>query len=177
MDIQSYLNEKLSYNPETGFLTWKTRPDTSKPNKIFNSLYANKFAGFLKTSNKSKTAYLGLKIEGKSYSAHRAIFAMMAGYMPEEVDHIDHDGLNNKWSNLRASNSQDNSKNLPMQKSNKSGYVGVNWHKSAKKWQARANDKNGKRIDLGRYDNIEEAIAIRQKYEKEFGYYNHRGSI
>lgn len=175
--IQDYFNSMLSYDPDTGVLTWKHREPPSKSNNTFNSLYANKVVGFLKASNKSKTTYLGLKIEGKYYSAHRVIFAMMAGYMPNEVDHIDHNGLNNKWGNLRASNRTDNSKNLPMQKSNKSGHIGVNWHKSAKKWQARAVNLEGKRVDLGRYDNIEDAIAVRKKYEKEFGYYNNRSAV
>lgn len=176
-EIQEFFLSVLDYNQETGDLLWKRKPSTSKGNKIFNALFAGKKAGSLVTSCNSKTSYLQTKVGAKTYKNHRIIFAMMAGYMPEQVDHIDHNGLNNKWSNLRASNNRDNAKNLPMQKSNKSGCIGVNWHKSAKKWQARAVNKDGKRIDLGRFDNIEDAIRVRKAYEKEFGYYEHRGDV
>jgi uncharacterized protein involved in tellurium resistance len=101
----------------------------------------------------------------------------MEGEAPEEVDHLDHDGLNNKWLNLRASNNRDNSKNLPKQKSNKTGVIGVNWHNSAKKWQARAVDKNGIRVDLGRFDIFEDAVKARKEHEVKFGYYESRGEL
>ena len=174
-EIQAYFHSLFSYDEETGFLYWKERTPTNFRNNIFNSKFTGKKAGYFQKSNRSKTPYLSVTAEGKVYKVHRVIFAMLHGYMPEQVDHIDHNGLNNKRDNLRPSNNKDNAKNLPMQKSNKSGHIGVNWHKSAKKWQARAVDLNGKRIDLGRYDNIEDAIAVRKKYEKEFKYFEHRG--
>ena len=176
-EIQTYFHSLFSYDEETGFLYWNERSPASTPNNIFNSMYANKTVGTAKIGDKSKTPYLTTRIGKKYYAVHRIIFAMLNGYLPEQVDHIDHDGLNNKRNNLRASNNKDNAKNLPMQKSNKSGHIGVNWHKAAKKWQARAVDLNGKRIDLGRYDNIEDAISVRKKYEKEFKYYQHRDEV
>lgn len=54
--------------------------------------------------------------------------------------------------------------------------IGVNWHKAAKKWQARAVNKEGKRIDLGRYDDFKLAVEARKKHEIEFGYYENRGA-
>ena len=176
-EIQDFFLSLLDYNQETGDLTWKHRPPVNKGNRIFNALYAGKKGGSIVTSDNSKTSYLQTVVKGKTYKNHRIIFAIVAGYMPEQVDHIDHNGLNNRWSNLRASNNRDNAKNLPMLKSNKSGCIGVNWHKAAKRWQARAVDKDGKRIDLGRFDNIEDAIRVRKAYEKEFGYYEHRGDV
>lgn len=176
-EIQAYFHSLFSYDEETGFLYWKERPPTCKENNIFNSRFKNKKVGSVKLGEKSKTPYLTTKVGKKYYAVHRVIFAMCYGYFPEQVDHIDHNGLNNKLDNLRPSSNKDNSKNLPMQKSNKSGHIGVNWHKAAKKWQARAVDLNGKRIDLGRYDNIEDAISVRKKYEKEFKYYQHRDEV
>lgn len=176
-EIQEYFNSLLEYDPETGLLTWKKREVKTKGDFVFNNQFFGKKVGNIFKPQGAQTSYLRLHIKGKLYLAHRVIFAMMEGYMPEQVDHVDHNGLNNKWSNLRASNSSDNSKNLPMQKSNKSGCVGVHWHKSAKKWQARAVNKDGKRIDLGRYENIEDAIKARKDHEKDFGYYEHRGAL
>lgn len=171
---QQYFKSILDYDPCTGVLTWKERPKTCKSNNIFNSLFSGKKAGNIHRCKRSKTSYIAIRIGKKIYKAHRIAFIIMTGSAPDQVDHIDNNGMNNAWSNLRASDSKDNSRNLPMQTSNKSGYIGVNWHKAAKKWQARAVNKEGKRIDLGRYDDINEAIAVRKKYEKEFGYYDYR---
>lgn len=172
-----FLNEILDYNKDTGIFTWKKRAGTGRSVNVFNALYAGTEAGSAVFSTRSKTNYIAIKILGKSYKAHRLAFIIMGRDLPEEVDHIDHDGTNNRWSNLRASNCLDNSKNLPIQKSNKTGVIGVNWHKAAKKWQARAVDTNGKRIDLGRYDCFQDAVDARRKHEKEFKYYEHRGDL
>ncbi|MEG2686812.1 MAG: HNH endonuclease [Christensenellaceae bacterium] len=176
-EIQAYFHSLFAYNPETGDLVWKKRTDSSRSSMVFNGRFVGKIAGSIVTSKNSKTSYLQTKTGNKTCKNHRIIFAMMTGFMPEEVDHIDHNGLNNRWDNLRASNKKDNSKNMPMQKSNKSGFIGVNWHKAAKKWQARAVNNNGIRIDLGRFDRIEDAIKARKDHEIEFGYYQHRGDV
>lgn len=175
MDINT-LNGLLSYNPETGDFTWKERTSGTKSDNIFNSLFANSKAGSVVTSSRSKTSYIAIKIFGKSYKAHRLAFVLMGESLPLQVDHLDHNGMNNKWSNLRPSDSVDNSRNLPMQKSNKTGVIGVNWHKAAKKWQARAVNQSGQRVDLGRYDDFNKAVEARMLYEKKFGYYGYRGA-
>lgn len=100
------------------------------------------------------------------------IFKQFIGYIDDniQIDHIDNNGLNNKLENLRAVTSSINQRNKPLQSSNKTGINGVNWHTSAKKWQARITDLNGKRIDLGRYDNFEDAVKIRKENESKYGY-------
>lgn len=176
-NTQEYFKSLLQYDQVTGVFNWKARPPINRSNNMFNALFAGSRAGSVSRSKRSKTSYIVIKIEGKTYKAHRIAFIIMTGSAPEQVDHIDHNGMNNAWENLRASDSKDNSRNLPKQVSNKSGYIGVNWHKSAKKWQARAVDKNGFRVDLGRYSDINDAIHVRAEYEKKFGYFEHRGEI
>lgn len=175
---QDTLKRLLDYDQKTGLFTWKIRSQNTKSNNIFNSLFAGKVAGSILTSKRSRTKYIAITFSNngarKTYKAHRLAFLYMVGSIPEQVDHIDHDGTNNKWENLRSSDSRDNSRNLPMQKSNKTGVIGVNWHKAANKWQVRAVDKSGKRIDLGRYSDFDEAVEVRKKYEIEFGYFEHR---
>lgn len=176
-ELQKYFNSFFIYDAETGNLYWRKREELSQGDIGFNKRFAGKQVGCAKIGTKSKTAYYTTRLGEKYFAVHRIIFAMHHGYLPEQVDHIDHNGLNNKIENLRPSNNKDNARNLPMQKSNKSGYIGVNWHKSAKKWQARAVDLNGKRVDLGRFDNIEDAIKIRKEYEVKFKYYNNREAV
>lgn len=176
---RDFLLEILTYNPLSGVFTWNSRSvgnhfKNKRAVGVFNALYSGSVAGAVVSSNKSATSYIAIKINGKSHKAHRLAFIYMTGDAPEEVDHIDHNGMNNKWTNLRPSDRKDNSKNIPKQKSNKTGVIGVNWHKAAKKWQARAVDKDGKRIDLGRFDNFEDAVEARKRHEISFGYYEHR---
>lgn len=51
-------------------------------------------------------------------------------------------------------------------KANKSGVVGVNWDKSRGKWQASLRFK-GHKYNLGRFDNLQDAIDARRKAEEE----------
>ncbi len=132
-EIQAYFHSLFSYDKETGFLYWKERTGNTHSDRVFNSRFIGKKVGSVKIGAKSKTPYLTTRVGKKYYAVHRIIFAMNHGYFPEQVDHIDHNGLNNKLNNLRPSNNKDNAKNLPMQKSNKSGHIGIDWHKAAKK--------------------------------------------
>lgn len=173
-DQQQYFKSILDYDPCTGFFTWKEREKTCKSNNIFNSLFSGKKAGSVHRCKRSRTTYVAIKIGKKTYKAHRVAFIIITGSAPDQVDHIDMNGMNNAWCNLRASNNKDNSRNLPMQKSNRSGHIGVNWHKAAKKWQARAVDENGNRVDLGRFNSIEDAVRVRKEFEIKFKYFEHR---
>lgn len=172
---KQYLDTLISYCPDTGVFKWKKKLGGGRSVNMFNALYAGKVAGSILKAPRSKTSYVAIKIDGHSYKAHRLAFVLMGEPIPLQVDHIDHDGMNNRWENLRPSHSKDNSKNLPMQKSNKTGVIGVNWHKAARKWQARAVDENGKRIDLGRYESFDAAVKARKEHEKKFKYYHYRG--
>ena len=52
---------------------------------------------------------------------------------------------------------------------NSSGTVGVSWDKKTNKWHARIGI-NGKRIELGKFDNLDDAVRIRK--EAEIKYFN-----
>lgn len=51
-----------------------------------------------------------------------------------EVDHINHDKLDNRRSNLRVCTKKDNSHNRPIGRNNTSGYKGVFSNKNRKRW-------------------------------------------
>lgn len=90
---------------------------------------------------------------------HRVILARMLGRLllqAEEVDHIDLNPLNNRRSNLRLATKRQNKTNQRTYKNNTSGYKGVSWNASKRKWHARIS-KEGKVIHLGFFDSPEEA--------------------
>jgi hypothetical protein len=65
---------------------------------------------------------------------HRALTNAPPGM---EVDHINHDGLDNRKSNLRVCTNSQNQGNRAVPSYLKSSkYKGVSWHKKARKWTA-----------------------------------------
>lgn len=115
--------------------------------------------------------YRQLKVGGKAYMVHRIIFLMHRGYLPEQIDHIDGNGLNNDIENLRAANHGQNQRNKGTQKNNTSGFKGVSWNKKAQKWQAFIK-LDGKQRYLGYFDTPDAAHeaykAAATKLHQEF---------
>ena len=75
------------------------------------------------------------------------------------IDHINHDTLDNRRSNLRVVTNRINSQNrLQQYKPRTSKYVGVSYDKINKKYRADITINN-KRINLGRYTTEEEAAS------------------
>jgi hypothetical protein len=79
----------------------------------------------------------------------------MTGEDPIEIDHIDGDGTNNKWDNLRNATSAQNNHNRKMSSRNKSGVKGVFWETSRKRWRAAI----GPQSWVARFKTFEEAVA------------------
>ena len=106
---------------------------------------------------------------GKNVRMHRLIVKC-----PEnmEIDHIDHDPLNNRKSNLRIVTHAQNSKNCSPRIINMySKYKGVTYLKSGqrkKRWMARIRT-DYKEIFLGYFDTEKEAMDI---YDKASGKYH-----
>lgn len=89
-----------------------------------------------------------------------------------DVDHINGNRLDNRKCNLRLCTRSQNNMNKSEQSNNTSGHRGVSWSKSNSKWHSRIT-VNHKTINLGYYDNILEAIQVRQQAEKQyFGEFN-----
>lgn len=109
---------------------------------------------------------------GKKVSLHRVVMDAKCG---EVIDHINHDLSDNRKSNLRKCTKAQNSANSVTRSDNKSGYPGVWYDKARDKWFAQISVKN-QRINLGRFDALEDAIAAKHKaqneYYKEFSYLN-----
>jgi hypothetical protein len=111
------------------------------------------------------SSYLGVQ---KKLLAHRVAFFLYHGHYPvwpNSVDHINHDGCDNRIENLREVTAKEQAMNTRLSKSNTSGVKGVSFLKDRNKWRASANI-DGKKTNLGTFATMNEAVAARLKIEK-----------
>lgn len=124
MITQQRLKEYLTYRPETGEF-FALNPSINRP--------AGRKLGTLHS-----TGYIVIRIDDKLYKAHRLAWLYMTGTFPKmKIDHVNRIKSDNHWGNLRDVSHSQNCENNPIKKSNRSGFVGVGWSKSMKKWRAR----------------------------------------
>lgn len=141
------LRSLIEYDASTGVLYWKT---------------TGRVAGSV-----SKRGYVNICIEKRFYRAHRVAFAVAHGRWPSgEVDHINRMKSDNRIDNLRECSKSENGRNRGLLSSNVSGFRGVFWDSSRKKWRA-AITMNGERKMLGRFDSAREASECFLRAESE----------
>jgi hypothetical protein len=153
---QKYLIECLDYNPETGSFIWKQRPNhhfiDNRVMSLVNTQRSGKIAGYIPESG-----YLMIGIDSTRYRAHRIAWKIMTGNDPEnEIDHIDMDRSNCRFSNLRSAEGKENARNRTKYKNNKSGYKGVSFNVQYGMFQSEIM-KDRVRYNLGYYDSAIDA--------------------
>jgi hypothetical protein len=174
IDITPYeLAQLLHYNPETGVLTWLPRGEewcvSDRDCARWNSRHAGKEA----FTCVGKLGYKSGSILSRPMKAHRAAWALHYGKWPDgKIDHIDHDKTNNRIDNLRDVSQAENNKNASKRLDNSSGATGVCL--SGGKWRARI-DVDGRRVHLGRFACIDDAVAARKNAEILFGFHKNHG--
>ncbi len=97
---------------------------------------------------------------------HRLIMQCPTG---KEVDHVDHDPLNNQKANLRICTHAENVANGTSRRGSSSKYKGVSWLKARKKWTAQIG-LNNKVVHLGCFtDEVDAATAYDKVATEQFG--------
>lgn len=153
------LRELLSYNPETGeFIRLAaggkrlTRPDTVGP-----VVGAGNHLGYKQVS-----------VAGMQYQAHRVAWLYMTGAWPTgQIDHINGDGKDNRWCNLRDVAPRVNSQNQRAARSdNGIGMLGV--YPNHKRFMAKISTPEKRNLYLGTFDTAEEAHAAYLQAKRKF---------
>ncbi len=159
---QCEVRRLFDYNPETGDLVRKiTVSSKGKKGQVAGSI--------------GPQGYILIKINQVSYRVHRIIWLWLYGVFPKnEMDHINHNRADNRRINIREATHLINSRNLSMSKRNTSGTTGVHWCKGDKRWGALIS-VSCKRIFLGHYKKIDDAIQARGIAEKKYGFHKNHG--
>ena len=124
--------------------------------------------------NKQGYPQFSLQTEGREWKLclHRVLAITFLGLNANsnlQADHRDEDKANNDISNIRIASRAENARNITSRRSNTSGHQGVSWDKESGNWLARIM-LGGKSVNLGRFNDINEAAAARKAAEvKYFG--------
>lgn len=99
------LQTAFRYEPDTGLLYWRARPDRSPQ---WNGRHAGKIAG---APSKSQGRIV-VNFLYRPVLVHRVIWKMVHGEdAPADIDHIDGDPTNNRIGNLRLATKHQNLRN------------------------------------------------------------------
>jgi HNH endonuclease/AP2 domain len=149
------LRELLEYDHETGIFTWKLTRNGKAPRKSQ--------AGHIS----KESGYCLLGIDRRLYRAHQLVWLWETGEWPNsELDHINRNRSDNRFSNLRLATSRQNKVNGPKLSTNTSGFKGVSFNKQRNKWIAQIKVP-GKNLALGYFLTPEEAHAVYCEIAKE----------
>lgn len=177
---QSVLRDLLDYDPETGQLTWRTRPvvyfhggnrSPESEARRWNKSFASKPAMNTLDAN----GYRQGAIFNKKYGAHRVIWKWMTGDEPDFIDHLNHDRSDNRWVNLRSVSLSENTRNRSLSRNNKTGANGISYCRTRRQFVA-AVRLNGKGKTLGRFRTVEEAAAARNDSEEDKKFHPNHGA-
>lgn len=144
------LEQYLSYDADTGLLTWKRHVSYSsnKPGKV--------------AGHRGLRGYVTVRLSGIINYAHRVAWYLHYGTWPEKyIDHINGVRDDNKIKNLREVSKRENNQNTVKHRNGK--LVGTSFYKERKKWRAYMKTK-GRQVFIGYFDTEQEA---HEAYKKE----------
>lgn len=177
---QKLVRECFEYQPD-GYFTWKKRPEhhfvSKRGMNIFNARYTGKKVGSVVEGDPG-LFYLHTSIGNRKLKVHRLVWIFHHGEIKDgmEIDHINHDGTDNRIKNLRVVNSTENKRNKTKQRNNTSGKNGVYWVKKVNKWRAIIHIC-GKSKHLGYFEDLESAAKARLQAEIENNFHEGHGNM
>lgn len=133
MLTQEELKRHIEYDPKSGLWKWRVHA-SGRSWDWFGEKYL------------SKGKHYQFRINGRLYYAHRLAWLYVYGEWPEELDHINRNGADNRISNLRVATKTENQINKGPAKNNNSGVVGVFYRADRPRspWMAQIRYKEGK---------------------------------
>lgn len=160
------LKQLIHYDPVKGIVTWKISP--------CRNIKVGSRAGSVHLSRGKK--YRSITIKGLSKREHCWIWYLVTGVYPDnQIDHLNGDGTDNRWSNIRKVSINTNRHNHRRYSSNKSGITGVFWSKGKNTWFISFYLPDGCRLRKERKDFFE-ACCLRKSLENKYGYSKQHGS-
>lgn len=159
---KDFTDNYVEYCPSKGIFLWKIPTSNRIKKGDIAGCYSSRYAT---VTFKNTKLYI-----------HKLVYYKEAGMYPlNELDHIDHNTKNNKYTNLRLVTSKENAKNKPMRRDNTSGITGISLDKHTNKWVVRIKNNQGKYVNRGRFNTISEAKQERDRALVEFGYHSNHG--
>jgi len=166
---QIELKKLLGYDKDTGVFVWKRREEVNWQSKRFNTLFADKPAG-----STDAHGYCIIMINGRSYKAHRLAWLYIHGYMPNQIDHANHNRSDNSMLNLSNSNPSGNAKNARLRADNKTGVAGVLLRNGFYECCISNGEKT---VHLHYGNDFFEACCARKSAENRLGFHPNHGSV
>lgn len=159
--------ECFSYRDD-GNLIWLHRPDDHFVSPAAAKTWNTRYAGTVAGHKRSLDGRVMVWFNGKLRLAHRIIWEMHKGPIPDGIliDHEDMDKTNNRIENLRDCTVSENGANSKPRSHSGTGVKGVRKRKDCDRYEARI-AINGWPESLGLFKTIEEAKAVYDAAAKE----------
>lgn len=154
-----YLRQSFDYFPLTGDLFWRPKPRAEFTLDRIWRMWCTKNlghrAGYQVTIN--GISYWKVSADRREFFQHRLIWKLVTGDDPPMVDHVDGNGLNNRWRNLRLATKPENARNSVRHRDRTSALPkGVYRHRSRFVASIMVDRVNHR---LGSFSTVEEAAA------------------
>lgn len=169
------VQELLDYDPDTGELTWRWRGRKWFLSEWGWPRWNTRYAGKAALAYVDVNGYRSARILNKNYRTARVIWLWVTGSWPDgQIDHVNHDRVDDRWCNLRDVTNQENGKNQSLPSNNRSGVRGVGQRENGRFVAYIYVDK--RKMGLGTYDTLIEAVEVRKLAERTYGYHENHGS-
>lgn len=154
LELAAKVAGMVNYSPDSGSMKWNRKPSSEKDAARWNARYSGKECG-----NIDFQGYRAIKINGKTFKAHRLAWLHYYGEWPKgQIDHINRVRDDNRIENLRDVTRSQNQQNVSIRRTNTSGAKGVYFFKGTGKWHARI-CVNGKQKHLGFFNDLRLAAS------------------